>query len=125
MDIRQRFADYLVELPFELLDEERDPGGVLDRYYEPDFQYLNDGVPLDRQRLVDHVKPARRNTVSCEIDVHEVLVDGHRAAARFTLHAVLRKGRRLSTQVHLFADYGQDGRIRQVHGITRDVTAPS
>ncbi|MFI6600762.1 hypothetical protein ACIBHX_31325 [Nonomuraea sp. NPDC050536] len=57
--------------------------------------------------------------------MREALVDGHSAAARFTLHAVLRKGRRLSTQVHLFAEYGQDGRIHRVHGVTRDVTAPS
>lgn len=119
MDLRRKFADYLTVLPGELGLGDEDPAAVLDRYYTPDIEYRNDGVLLDRQRLLDHVRPARRNAADVRIEVDDLLVDGHTAAARFTLHAVMRRGGTLSTQVYLFARLTPEGLVRRVEAVTR------
>ena len=65
---------------------------IVDRYYTPDIEQIADGVTLDRRRLIDHLRPIRRNLVACSYDVHEAMRTGDRLAARFTIHAELRRG---------------------------------
>ncbi|WP_336214007.1 nuclear transport factor 2 family protein [Nonomuraea sp. LPB2021202275-12-8] len=119
MDLRERFEAFLTVLPDELAYGEEDPGSVLDRYYVPGFEYHNDGITLDRQRLIDHVRPVRRNLVSSRIEVGDVLVGEDRASARYTVHSVLRKGKVLTLEVYLFAAFAPDGRVSRVDSITR------
>ncbi|TMR24155.1 nuclear transport factor 2 family protein [Nonomuraea turkmeniaca] len=118
-DLAERFHAFLTEMPHELGLGEEDAAAVLDRYYVPEIEYWNDGICLDRQRLIDHVKPARKNAVSVRIEVHESLVGEDVAAARYTLRAVMRKGKTITTEIYLFARYAHDGRIRRVDSITR------
>ncbi|MGN9837306.1 nuclear transport factor 2 family protein [Nonomuraea sp. H19] len=118
-DLARRFHAFLTEMPHELGLEDGDAAAVLDRYYVPEIEYWNDGIRLDRQRLLDHVKPARKNAVSVRIEVHESLVGEDLAAARYTLHAVMRNDKTVSMEIYLFARYAADGRIRRVDSITR------
>jgi hypothetical protein len=100
-----------------------DAGAIVDRYYTPDIEQVVDGVTLDRQRLIDHLRPVRKNLVAWEYDVHEAVRSGDRLAARFTVHAEMRRGRTISTEVYLFGEVAPDGRIRRTTQATRDVSA--
>lgn len=114
------FAGYLTAYTQEMGFSDDDPAEILDRYHVPDFEWINDGLRLDRDRLIAHARPARRNAVTAEIEVHDVLVTGDRIAARYTLHATLRKGREMTTEVYAFARTGPDGRITRIDQITRN-----
>jgi hypothetical protein len=100
-----------------------DAEAIVDRYYTADIEQVVDGVTLDRQRLIDHLRPVRRNLVAWEYDVHEEVRSGDRLAARFTIHAELRRGQTLSTEVYLFGEVAPDGRLRRTTQATRDVSA--
>ncbi|MGI5285389.1 nuclear transport factor 2 family protein [Nonomuraea polychroma] len=119
IDLAERFHAFLTEMPHELGLGEEDAAAVIDRNYVPEIEYWNDGICLDRQRLIDHVKPARKNAAGLRIEVHDSLVGEDVAAARYTLHAVLRKGNTITTEICLFARYAPDGRVRRVDSITR------
>lgn len=119
MDVEAKFREFLTVLPRELAFTDEDPGAIIDRYYAPGFEHRNDGLLLDRERLVAHVGPARKNVRAIEIDVHETLLAGDRMAARYTMRAVTRKGRTLVTEIYLFAELTADGLVRRVDGINR------
>jgi hypothetical protein len=112
-------AGYLARYPHELTFGDEDPGSVLDRYHTPDFEMINDGVRLDRDRLLAHVRPARKNATSVEVIVHDAVVDGDRVAARYTLTAALRHGHVVSTEIYMFGQLAADGRLRHVDQLTR------
>ncbi|MEV0153957.1 nuclear transport factor 2 family protein [Micromonospora sp. NPDC050686] len=116
-------AGYLRAYVTEMAFGQEEPGVVMDRYHTPDVTWHNDGVRLDRQRLIDHARPVRRTVQRCDVDVHDTLVCGDRVAARYTLHAVNRS-RAVSSQVHMFGRLAPDGRLRRVDSITRPVAAP-
>jgi hypothetical protein len=100
-----------------------DAAELVDRYYTHDVELIADGVTLHRQRLIDHLRPVRKNLVDGWYDVHEAVRDGDRLAARFTIHAKMRQGRTVSTEVYLFGEVAPDGRIRRTTQATRDVSA--
>lgn len=114
-----RFDAFLRALPVELAFSDEEPAAIVDRYYAPDLEYVNDGIQLDRERLIAHVHAVRKNARSLRIDVHDTLVNGHRGAARYTIHATMRKDRRAATDVYLFAEFAADGRVRRINSITR------
>ena len=119
----ERFvADFFNTFTEQALGDD-DPDAVVDRFYTPDVVQVTDGVPLDRARLVAHVRPVRKNLVAYRYEVHEALADGDRVAARLTIHAELRHERAVSTEVYLFGEVTPDGRIRRVHQLTRTATA--
>ena len=122
LSAREFVADF-----FESFTREVVAGGeaaaVVDRYYTPDIEQIADGITLDRQRLIDHLRPIRKNLVSCSYDVHEAIRIDDRLAARFTIHAEMRRGRTISTEVYLFGELAPDGRIRRTTQATRNVSA--
>ena len=115
----QDLRAYLTGYPQELTFGADEPGAVFDRYHTSDFVLYNDGIPLDRERLLAHVTPARKRAASVHTDVHEVLVSGDQVAARYTLTAVMRKGQRITTEIFLFGELEPDGRLRRIHQLTR------
>jgi hypothetical protein len=115
---------YLTRYPHELTFGDDEPGTVFDRYHSADFVLYNDGLPLDRERLLAHVNSARKRAASVHTDVHEVLVTGDRVAARYTLTAVMRKGQRIATEIFLFGHLDPDGRLRRIHQLTRPAPEP-
>ena len=100
-----------------------DAAEVVDRYYTSDIEQIADGITLDRQRLIDHLRPIRKNLVSCSYDVHEAIRTEDRLAARFTIHAEMRRGRTISTEVYLFGELAPDGRMRRTTQATRNLSA--
>lgn len=122
MITRERLETYLTSYAEELAFGDEDPGEVIDRYHTPDLEWWNDGRLLDRESLIAHARPARRNVVSCTVDVHEALVDDGRVAARYTLRAELRKGA-VTTEIHMFGLVAPDGRLRRIDQLTRTLPA--
>lgn len=99
-----------------------EPAEVVDRYYAADVLQVADGIEIDRDKLIAHLRPVRKNLVSWRYEVHEALLEQEKLAARFTIHAQLRKGRMISTEVYLFGELTPDGRLRRSTQLTRDVT---
>ncbi|MGW3319392.1 nuclear transport factor 2 family protein [Streptomyces fungicidicus] len=99
------------------------PESVMDRHYTPDVIQVSDGLPLDHDRLLAHLRPVRRNVLDYRFEVHEAVADGHRIAARLTIHARTRKGGPTATEVHLFGEFTEDGRMRRAHQLTRALPA--
>ncbi|WP_318210242.1 MULTISPECIES: nuclear transport factor 2 family protein [unclassified Streptomyces] len=99
------------------------PESVMARHYTPDVVQVSDGLPLDHDRLLAHLRPVRKNVVDCRFEVHEAVAEGHRIAARLTIHARTRRGGPTSTEVHLFGEFTEDGRMRRSHQLTRVLPA--
>jgi hypothetical protein len=53
------------------------------------------------------------------VDVHDAIVEGHRIAARYTLTATMRTGRAVVSEIYLFGRVDPDGRLRQIHQISK------
>ncbi|GAA2132091.1 nuclear transport factor 2 family protein [Streptomyces synnematoformans] len=123
-EARQFVADLFTSFTREAVADGADPGPIVDRYYTPDAVQTADGIRINRDRLVAHIRPVRKNLSDFAFEVHEALRDGERIAARFTIHATDRRGRRSTTEVHLFGELAPDGRIRRTHQISRTVEAP-
>jgi hypothetical protein len=110
---------YLQRFPEEMGLGQDDPEAVLDRYCTPDFEHWNDGIRLDRERLIAHAGPARRNTREVRVEVHDAFVAGDRAAARYTMSATLRKGREVQVEICMIGHLAPDGRLRRIDQVTR------
>lgn len=116
------FTDYLVRYPGEMAFGPEPPDVVLDRYHAPGFVLCTDGLPLDRDRLIAHARPARRNARAVAIDLHQVLTAGDQVAARYTLTARLRQGRTVRTEIYTFGALAPDGRLARLDQLTHTVT---
>lgn len=112
---------YLTDYPREVAFGDEPAETVLDRYHTADYVVVNDGVALDRQRLLDHVRPARKRAADVSVDVKDALVDGDRVAARFVLTAQMRRGNAIATEIHMFGALAPDGRLRRADQVTRTV----
>lgn len=110
---------FLVRYPSELTFGDEGPADVVDRWYAPGFVLRNDGLAIDRQRLLDHVRPARKNVVELHVDVHEALIVNDRIAAHYTLHAGMRTGATISTEILLIGRLAPDGRVAAIEQFTR------
>jgi len=115
-------AGYLTRYPHELTFGDEESAAVFDRYHTDDFVLRNDGIPLDRQRLLAHVRVGRRNATQVHVDVHDALVMNERVAARYTLTAVMRRGQVIVTDIHMFGELAPDGRLQRVEQLSRDVS---
>jgi hypothetical protein len=115
-------AAYLTQYPQEITFGEEDPAVVFDRYHAPDFVMSNDGVHLDRERLLAHVRPARKRARGVRVEVHEALSAADRVAARYTLTADMATGNTIATEIYMFGHLAADGRLQRVDQVTRDVT---
>jgi len=78
-----------------------------------------DGIRLDHAKLLAHIKPVRKNLIKGRFEVHEAVADGERVAARLTIHAQMRKGSTITTEVHFFGRFTPDGRLAEAHQLTR------
>ncbi|MCW6005701.1 nuclear transport factor 2 family protein [Micromonospora sp. CPCC 205371] len=121
MTPRTDLRGYLVRYPQEAGLGDEDPAMVLDRYHAPDYELVNDGVLLDRKRLLDHIHPARKRAVGLRVEVEQALVDGDQVAARYRLIAKLRKGGTITTEIYMFGELAADGRLRRTVQATRTI----
>jgi hypothetical protein len=115
-------AAYLSQYPQEVAFGVEDAGTVFDRYHTPDFVMCNDGIQLDREKLLAHVRPARKRAKGVRVEVHETMSTADRVAARYTLTAEMATGNTITTEIYMFGQLSADGRLRRVNQITRDVS---
>ncbi|HEY8456289.1 MAG TPA: nuclear transport factor 2 family protein [Actinopolymorphaceae bacterium] len=112
---------YLTRYPHEIAFGDDDPETVMDRYHTHDYEMLNDGIRLDRKRLLDHVRPARKRAAAVQVEVDDALVDGDQVAARYRLIATMRNGNVIATEIHMFGRLAPDGRLRRAVQLTRTI----
>jgi SnoaL-like domain len=115
-------ATYLTRYPQEITFGTEDSETVFDRYHTPDFVMRNDGIRLDRDKLLAHVRPARKRATAVRVEVHETVSTADRVAARYTLTADMATGNTIATEIYMFGQLSADGRLRRVEQITRDVS---
>ncbi|MEV0664464.1 nuclear transport factor 2 family protein [Actinomadura luteofluorescens] len=115
-------ADFYTSFTEDLLRGDDDPALIVDRYHTPDIVQLADGIRIDRDKLIAHTRPVRKNRPTSRVEVHEAVADGDRLAARYTLH-VRQRGKDLSIEVYFFGRFAPDGRMRQAHMTTRTIPA--
>ena len=123
MSPRTDLAGYLTRYPQEAGLGDEDPVTVLDRYHTPDYELVNDGVLLDRRRLLDHIRPARKRAAGLRVEVEQALVDGDQVAARYRLIAQMRKGGTITTEIYMFGELAADGRMRRAIQATRTIAS--
>jgi hypothetical protein len=119
MTPRADLSAYLIRYPHEAGLSDEDPATVLDRYHTPDYELINDGVLLTRQRLLDHIRPARKRAAGLRVEVEQALVDGDQVAARYRLIAEMHKGGTITTEIYMFGELAADGRLRRATQATR------
>ena len=112
-------AEYLNRYPWEVTFSDEDPAEVIDRYHAPGFVLTNDGIPLDRDRLLAHVVSGRKRAVEVRTTVHDVATTGNVVAARYELTAVMRRGAIIETEIFMFGRLAPDGRLSEVTQLTR------
>ena len=123
MTVDAERAKYAEQAMTEILfgSEETHPlKETLDRYFTPDYEQDSDGQIYDRETFAVHVKEDfREPTERATITVHEILQEGNRTAQRHRLDITTRDGATIRMEVHMFAEYASDGRLRRVHEMTR------
>lgn len=60
-------ARYLKAYPNEVAFGDEAAEDVFDRYHTSDYVVVSDGLPLDRQRMIDHAAPARKRVRSVAV----------------------------------------------------------
>ncbi|NKY89568.1 nuclear transport factor 2 family protein [Nocardia veterana] len=116
-------ADFFTTFTERLLDDD-DAAAIVDLFHTPDIVQIADGHRMDRDKLIAHTRPVRKNRPGSRIEVHEAMADGDRLAARYTLH-VRQRGTDLAIEVCFFGQFTPEGRMRRAHMLTRSVTTDS
>ncbi|MGR4883739.1 nuclear transport factor 2 family protein [Streptomyces sp. LARHCF249] len=101
------------------------PQEIMERHFTPDIVQISDGTRLDHDRLLAHLRPVHKNVTDWRFDVHQAIAHGTHIAARLTIHARTRKGGPTTTDVHLFGEFTNDGRMRRAHQLTRTLPPPA
>lgn len=120
-DPKTFIGEFFTNFTTEVVHGEGDPGPAMDRYFTPDIVQYADGIRLDYEKLLAHIKPTRKNLVKGRFEVHEAVSEGDRVAARFTIHAQMHKGSTVTTEVSFFGRFTADGRLAEAHQLTRTI----
>ncbi|MDT0377542.1 nuclear transport factor 2 family protein [Streptomyces sp. DSM 42041] len=110
-DAAQDFAGYLRAYYAEAAAGPGSPEEVWDRYHTPGGTHTVNGRPWDRDEIIKSVRQRREADSPTAVHVHEVLVEGGRAAARFTLHHTMLGKLETAAETALFAELAEDGRV--------------
>ncbi|TYB58077.1 nuclear transport factor 2 family protein [Nonomuraea sp. PA05] len=121
-DPKKFIAGFITSLTEDLVNTDEDAATIIDRYHTPDIVQIADGNRIDRDKLIAHTRPVRKNRPESRMEVHEAMADGDRLAARYTLH-VRQRGKDLAIDVHFFGRFAPDGRMREANLLTRALPA--
>ncbi|MFD0419898.1 nuclear transport factor 2 family protein [Streptomyces sp. NPDC127108] len=119
----QFITDFFTTFHEQVVRGDHDPAPAMARFYTPEIMMVSDGIRLDWDRLLAHIRPVRKNLAAddeARFEVHEAIADGDRIAARLTIHAATRK-KRVATEVMAFYTFTPDGRMTESHGFSRIV----
>ncbi|AQZ66840.1 unnamed protein product [[Actinomadura] parvosata subsp. kistnae] len=121
-DPKTFISDFISSLTSDLVNTDEDPAAIIDRYHTPDIVQIADGHRMDRDKLIAHTRPIRKNRPEGRMEVHDAVMDGDRLAARYTLH-IRQRGKDLAMDVYFFGRFAPDGRMREAHMLTRALPA--
>ncbi|MGR6924012.1 nuclear transport factor 2 family protein [[Actinomadura] parvosata] len=121
-DPKTFISDFITSLTADLVNTDEDPATIIDRYHTPDIVQIADGHRMDRDKLIAHTRPIRKNRPEGRMEVHDAVMDRDRLAARYTLH-VRQRGKDLAMDVYFFGRFAPDGRMREAHLLTRALPA--
>ncbi|TDC99918.1 nuclear transport factor 2 family protein [Nonomuraea deserti] len=121
-DPKEFITAFFTSFSEDLLRDDEDPASIVDRYHTTDIIEIADGHRMDRDKLIAHTRPVRKNRPSSRMEVHEAVADGDRIAARYTLH-VQQREKEFAMEVYFFGQFTDDGRMRRAHMLTRTVPA--
>lgn len=121
-DPKEFIADFFTSFTEDLLESDEEPAVIVDRFHTLDIVQVADGHRIDRDKLIAHTRPVRKNRPTIRLEVHEAVAAGDRIAARYTLHSSQR-GKHLATEVYFFGEFTADGRMRRAHMATHTVSA--
>ncbi|MGW0329687.1 nuclear transport factor 2 family protein [Nocardia sp. NPDC003183] len=117
-EITERAARRLVlDYTRDMALSDEDPAAIVDRTLTEDVIWQTDGTELDRDRLIAHASPARKNVTAVDVTIDDLLVDGHRFAARCRLDAEHRKLGHLRIEWIMIGSVAGDGRVRRIHQV--------
>jgi hypothetical protein len=109
----------LIDYTRDIARSEEEPALIVDRTMTDDIVWVTDGTALTRDQLIAHAGPARKNVTAGEMLIEELLVDGHRFAARCRLVAEHRKLGHVRMDWILTGEVADDGRVRRIHQLAR------
>jgi hypothetical protein len=116
-------AAVMAALTEDIVNADDPPEAVIDRYFTSDVIQISDGSRFDRDELIAHVRPVRKNLVDFRYELHNSVSAGDRLAARYTLHGRMRNGRSIATEVYAFGERAADGRLHRIDQLTRELPA--
>ncbi|MFG2648584.1 nuclear transport factor 2 family protein [Streptomyces sp. NPDC048436] len=105
------FVGYLRSYTADSFDPRQSLEDVWDRYHVPDATHVVNRKERDRAAALKSLSQWRADQSPYELWIHEAVVDGRRAAARYTISKVLLMQVRHNTEVVIFADLADDGRV--------------
>ncbi|WP_055586822.1 hypothetical protein [Peterkaempfera griseoplana] len=115
-DITERAARrLLVDYTLEMALSDEDPARIVDRTVTPDAIWTTDGTDLTRDQLVAHAAPARKNVTAVQMRIDDLLVEGHRFAARCCLTSEHRKLGHVVIDWIVMGEVADDGRVRRIY----------
>ncbi|WP_176735480.1 nuclear transport factor 2 family protein [Actinacidiphila rubida] len=109
----------LIDYTRDIAQSEEDPALIVDRAMTADVVWVTDGNALTRNQLIAHAAPTRKNVTAGELTIDELLVDGHRFAARCRLVAEHRNLGSVRMDWILMGEVADDGRVRRIHQLAR------
>jgi hypothetical protein len=111
----------LIDYTRDIAQSEEDPALIVDRTMTPDVVWVTDGTTLTRDQLIAHAAPARKNVTAGQMLIDELLLDGHRFAARCRLVAEHRRLGSVRMDWIVMGEVADDGRVRRIHQLGRSV----
>ncbi|MEU3554369.1 hypothetical protein [Streptomyces fragilis] len=117
----QDFAGYLRAYHADAVDGTEPIEEVWDRYHLPDGTHRVNGRIWDREKILGRARARRSLGAPYELYIHEVVVEGHRAAARYTFGTPMLWKVQSATDVAVFAEMDDDGRVARtvMHSASR------
>ncbi|WP_331767141.1 hypothetical protein [Embleya sp. NBC_00896] len=112
---RRLLIDYTRDM--SLSDE--DPARIVDRTFTDDAVWVTDGTEITRDQLIAHAAPSRKNVTAGEMQIDDLLVDGHRFAAHCRLSVEHRKLGHMVMEWILIGEVADDGRVRRIRQLGR------
>lgn len=115
IDFNRRFHDAVTTT-------DEDLASIVDRFHTADVVQVSDGNRMDRDKLIAHLRPIRRQKPVSRVEVDDALAAGDCLAARYRMYVDRPKADgtidSLLITIHTFNRYAADRRLRRADILT-------
>ncbi|MFE6165695.1 nuclear transport factor 2 family protein [Streptomyces sp. NPDC056486] len=112
------FVGYLRSYHADAFDGADPIEEVWSRYHVPDGDHRVNGRALSQKKILGNIRSRRSLGAPYELYIHEVVVEGRAAAARYTIGTPMLWKVQSATNVTLFAEMAEDGRVASTIGFS-------